>query len=102
MPKKRFSAEQIVTLLRQIEVSMGQGNSTQIACREAGISEQSFRDECLNQEIFYSLKEAQVVIGQWRKHYNTIRPHSSLGYRPPAPQTMNPFLTPLDQAAQMQ
>ena len=42
MPKKRFSAEQIVTLLRQIEVLMGQGNSTQIACREAGISEQSF------------------------------------------------------------
>ena len=42
MPKKRFSAEQIVTLLRQVEVSMGQGNSTQIACREAGISEQSF------------------------------------------------------------
>ena len=44
------------------------------------------RDECLNQEIFYSLKEAQVVIGQWRNHYNTKRPHSSLGYRPPAPQ----------------
>jgi transposase-like protein len=42
MPKKRFSAEQIVTLLRQIEVGMGQGKSTQIACREAGISEQSF------------------------------------------------------------
>ena len=45
------------------------------------------RDECLNQEIFYSLKEAQVVIEQWRNRYNTIRPHSSLGYRPPAPQT---------------
>jgi len=45
------------------------------------------RDECLNQEIFYSLKEAQVIIGQWRNHYNTKRPHSSLGYRPPAPQT---------------
>ena len=42
MPKKRFSAEQIVTLLRQIEVAMGQGKSRQIACREAGISEQSF------------------------------------------------------------
>jgi transposase InsO family protein len=56
----------------------------------------------LNGEIFYSLKEGQIVIEQWRKHYNTIRPHSSLGYRPPAPQTMNPFLTPLDQAAQMQ
>jgi transposase InsO family protein len=43
------------------------------------------RDECLNGEIFYSLKEAQVVIEQWRVHYNTLRPHSSLGYRPPAP-----------------
>ena len=60
------------------------------------------RDELLNGKIFYSLKEAMIVIEQWRKHYNTIRPHSSLGYRPPAPQTMNPFLKPLDQAAQMQ
>ena len=42
MPKKRFSAEQIVTLLRQIEVAMGQGKSAQIACREAGILEQSY------------------------------------------------------------
>ncbi len=42
MPKKRFTAEQIVTLLRQIEVPMGQGKSTQVACREAGISEQSY------------------------------------------------------------
>jgi putative transposase len=42
MPKKRFSAEQIVTLLRQIEVAMGQGKATPIACREAGISEQSY------------------------------------------------------------
>jgi len=49
MPKKRFSAEQIVTLLRQIELAMGQGKSAQIACREAGISEQSYyrwRKEC--------------------------------------------------------
>jgi putative transposase len=43
------------------------------------------RDECLNGEIFYSLKEAQIVIEQWRMHYNTRRPHSALGYRPPAP-----------------
>jgi len=41
--------------------------------------------ECLNGEIFYSLREAQVVIEMWRQHYNTVRPHSSLGYRPPAP-----------------
>lgn len=45
------------------------------------------RDECLNGEIFYSLKEAQAVIEMWRTYYNTIRPHRSLGYRPPAPLT---------------
>ena len=43
------------------------------------------RDELLNREIFYSLKEAKVLIEMWRKHYNTIRPHSALGYRPPVP-----------------
>ena len=44
------------------------------------------RDELLNGEIFYSLKEAKTVIEAWRKHYNTVRPHSALGYRPPAPE----------------
>jgi putative transposase len=48
------------------------------------------RDELLNGEIFYTLKEAQVLIEAWRQHYNTIRPHSSLGYRPPAPETRAP------------
>ncbi len=48
------------------------------------------RDELLNGEIFYTLKEAQVLIERWRQHYNTIRPHSSLGYRPPAPETVIP------------
>ena len=43
------------------------------------------RDELLNGEIFYTLKEAQVLIEMWRKEYNPIRPHSSLGYKPPAP-----------------
>ena len=46
------------------------------------------RDELLNGEIFYSLKEAQIIIEKWRKHYNTVRPHSALGYRPPAPETI--------------
>jgi putative transposase len=44
------------------------------------------RDELLNGEIFYTLQEAQVIIESWRRHYNTVRPHSSLGYRPPAPE----------------
>ncbi len=45
------------------------------------------RDECLNGEIFCSLKESQVMIQQWRKSFNTVRPHSSLGCRAPAPVT---------------
>ena len=48
------------------------------------------RDELLDGEIFYTLREAKVLIEQWRRHYNTVRPHSSLGYRPPAPQTIRP------------
>jgi putative transposase len=60
------------------------------------------RDELLNGEIFYSLKEAKVVIEQWRKHYNTKRPHSALGYRPPAPVTYSPIPVPLEQSEIMQ
>jgi len=60
------------------------------------------RDELLNGEIFYSLKEAKVVIEQWRKHYNTKRPHSALGYRPPAPVTYSPIPVPLEQSQIMQ
>jgi transposase InsO family protein len=49
------------------------------------------RDEVLNREIFYNLKEAKVLIENWRKEYNTVRPHSSLGYRPPAPEVVQPL-----------
>lgn len=45
------------------------------------------RDELLNGEIFDTIAEARVITERWRKHYNTIRPHSSLGYRPPEPET---------------
>lgn len=48
------------------------------------------RDELLNGELFYSLREARIVIEIWRREYNTIRPHSSLGYIPPAPETIMP------------
>jgi transposase InsO family protein len=50
-----------------------------------------FRDELLNGEVFYSLREAQILIEQWREHYNTKRPHSALGYRPPAPESIVPM-----------
>ena len=49
------------------------------------------RDELLNGEIFMTLFEAQVLTEDWRKEYNHIRPHSSLGYRPPVPETIMPF-----------
>ena len=45
------------------------------------------RDELLNGEVFDTVTEARVITERWRKHYNTVRPHSSLGYRPPAPET---------------
>jgi putative transposase len=44
----------------------------------------------LNREIFYTLNEARVLVQMWRKEYNTIRPHSSLGYKPPAPEAVLP------------
>lgn len=42
-----------------------------------------FRDECLNQELFYSRAETQIIVDKYRKHYNSERPHSALGYRAP-------------------
>ena len=52
------------------------------------------RDELLDAEAFNTLAEAKVLIERWRRHYNTERPHSSLGYRPPAPEVVVPSVTP--------
>ena len=46
------------------------------------------RDELLDWEMFYTLAQARVLIGAWRRHYNTVRPHLALGYRPPAPEAV--------------
>ena len=51
------------------------------------------RDELLDREIFYTLTEAQILIERWRREYNTVRPHSALGDRSPAPEAISP--TPL-------
>ena len=56
------------------------------------------RDELLNGEIFYSLKEAKILIERWRRHYNTVRPHSSLGYQPPAPEALEGSCPPASSA----
>lgn len=49
------------------------------------------RDELLNGEVFYNLREAQILIEEWRRLYNTKRLHSALGYKPPAPETIIPM-----------
>ena len=60
------------------------------------------RDEILAREIFYDLREAKALIEGWRIHYNTYRPHSSLGYKPPAPVTVLPasFIPPYRRRAE--
>ncbi len=52
-------------------------------------------DEVLKREIFYTLEEARFIIEQWRREYNQIRPHSSLGYRSPAPETVATWMVPV-------
>ena len=82
---------------------MGQGVSYLCGFRDR---RESFNgrmcDELLNGEIFYTLREAQVLVERWRIHYNTTRPHGSLGYRPPpAPETahVRPLVVEAQQAA---
>ena len=65
---KRHKPGEIVSKLRQVEVLVGQGRARADAIRE----------------IFTSLREARILIEAWHRHYNTARPHSALGYRPPA------------------
>ena len=51
------------------------------------------RDELLDGEIFYTLAEAKIVVESWRRHFNTVRPHGSLAYKPPAPEVFVPAMT---------
>jgi len=118
MARQRFSAEQIINKLREADVELARSVPVKQVeftarpvrewLRKVGVKTlfiepgspwengyiESFngklRDELLNGEVFYSLKEANVLIEKWRREYNTIRPHSSLHYRPPAPQSIEP------------
>ncbi len=95
MATKRYTAEQIISKLREAEVLLAKGISVSRASKQIGIVEQTLGDEVLKREIFYTLKEAKFIIEQWRKEYNQIRPHSSLGYRSPAPETVVPWMVPV-------
>ena len=70
MARRRHTSEQIIHLLRQAEVALASGKTVEMACRELEISEQTYY--------------------RWRREYNTIRPHSARGYRPPAPEAVRP------------
>ena len=94
MATRRYTAEQIISKLREAEVLLAKGKSVSQASKQIGIVEQTLGDEVLKREIFYSLEEAQFIIEMWRNEYNQIRPHSSLGYRSPVPETVANWMVP--------
>ena len=116
MPRKNYKPEEIIAKLRQVEVLTSQDKAAVDAIRSIGVTDATYyrwyqeygglkayqvkrmkeleventrlREEFLNGEIFCILQEARVLIEAWRPQYSTIRPHSSLGYRPPAPEVL--------------
>ena len=89
MSRKRHKPEEIVAKLRQVDVLMAQSTPVADAVRSTA-SPRWLRDELLDGEIFSTLQEAKVVIESWRRHDNAVRPHASLGDRPPAPEVFVP------------
>ena len=86
-----FTAKAVRQSLKRLGVGtlfIEPGSPWENGCNESFIGK--LRDECLNGGIFYTLREAQVLIEWWRQHYNQVRPHSALGYKPPAPETRIP------------
>ena len=80
MPRgKKELAEQIIPKLREVEVEVGRGKTVLEAVKKIGVTERLKR-----------CSETKVLIERSRQHYNTIRPHSALGYRPPAPEAWQP------------
>ena len=89
MAKKRYSAEQIIQLLREVEIHTSEGKTIAQALRQIGVTEQ-LRDELLNGEIFTRLKEAQILTERWRREYNEFSPHSALNYQTAPPVAIMP------------
>lgn len=88
-----FIARRLVTWLKKIQVRpiyIEPGSPWENGYCESFNGKMRF--ELLNGEIFYTLKEAQVLIERWRRHYSTVRPHMSLGGKPPVPETITPNL----------
>ena len=103
MPRKIYKPEDIVAKLREFVAKAVQEWIGAVGAKTAYITPGSpwengfiesfnarLRDELLDGEIFYTLREAEIVIESWRRHYNTVRPHASIGYRAPAPEVFVP------------
>ena len=86
MAKKRYSAEQIIQLFREVEIHTSEGKTITQTAHQIGVTEQ-LREELLNGKIFTSLKEAQILTERWRREYNDFRPHSDLNYQSPTTQS---------------
>ena len=76
MVRKNFTPEQIINRLREVEILLSQGETVAVISKKIGVSAHTY------------LEKAKVLIEQWRREYNQVRPHSSLGYRLPAPEAI--------------
>jgi transposase InsO family protein len=90
MGTKRHKPEEIVAQLRQVDVLVSQGRSVADAIRSIGVTEVVYGTNSWTARSSPHWKEAQIVIESWRRHSNSVRPHASLGDRPPAPELFVP------------
>jgi len=79
MKQKRYTTEQIIRILRQSD----SGQTIESICREQKSFHSRLRDECLDREVLFNVREAQVVLEDFRQQYNWHRPHSKLSYKSP-------------------
>ena len=88
MPRKRYTPEEVIQHLRTVELDNRQRPGGARGLSQARDHRTEMREQFLTGELFYTLKEAQIMTERWRRHYNTVRPYSSLGGQPPAPETI--------------
>jgi hypothetical protein len=77
-------------LVSQVNNSDADGTTAEFTKQNGEMFNGMLRSELLNRETFATLIEAKILIEQWRKEYNQVRPHSVLNYRPPAPESIMP------------
>ena len=91
MARKRYSDEDILNLLRQIELDLNDGNDIGSAHRNNGCNERfngTLRGEVLNAEWFSITRQAEAVIGRWLRRYNHVRHHQGLNMKAPVSETL--------------